>query len=183
MIRYADDFILMSTQIHCETIDRIHGYLERMGLKINTDKSKLVHAKEQSFEFLGFRFRYDRSIFLKDKRFWNITPKPKSQKKIRQKINLKLKSIGHYPAISVVEELNPIIRGWMNYYKIDKVSYTQVSFKKLEDYLRNRLFRYYNRKSQRKSSLYGRQAFDILVKEYRLIKPYRTKGLRPVNAL
>ncbi len=70
------------------------------------------------------------------------------------------KSIGHFPAEKVVSELNPIIRGWMNYYKIDKVSYTQVAFKDLEDYLRNRLFRYYNRKSQRKSRLYGQQAFD-----------------------
>ena len=83
----------------------------------------------------------------------------------------------------VVDELNPIIRGWMNYYKIDKVSYTQVAFKELEDYLRNRLFRYYNRKSQRKSRLYGKQAFKILVEDYGLIKPYKTSGLRPVNTL
>lgn len=70
----------------------------------------------------------------------------------------------------------------MNYYRIEKVSYTQVAFKKLEDYLRMRLDRYYDRKSQRRSSLYGRQAFDILVKECGLIKPYKTSGMRPVNA-
>lgn len=69
----------------------------------------------------------------------------------------------------------------MNYYKIEKVSYTQVAFKEIEDYLRTRLFRYYNRKSQRKSRLYGQQAFDKLVREYGLIKPYATSGLRPVN--
>jgi len=68
-------------------------------------------------------------------------------------------------------------------YKIEKVSQTQVSFKKLEDYLRQRLNRYYNRKSQRKSRLFRHQAFDLLVKEYGLIKPYRTSGLRPVNTL
>jgi group II intron reverse transcriptase/maturase len=153
-IRYADDFILMSKHVNQEVIIKIHNYLDRMGLIINTDKSKLVNAKEESFDFLGFTFRYDRSIFSNGGKFWNIFPKSKSQKKIRQKINLKLKSIGHYPAEKVVSELNPIIRGWMNYYKIDKVSYTQVAFKELEDYLRNRLFRYYNRKSQRKSCMY-----------------------------
>ena len=183
MIRYADDFILMSKYINQESILRIHNYLDRMGLLINTEKSKLVNAKEQCFDFLGFRFRYGQSIFSSNDKFWSISPKPKSQKKIRQKINLKLKSIGHYPAASVVDELNPIIRGWMNYYKIDKVSHTQVAFKDLEDYLRNRLFRYYNRKSQRKSRLYGQQAFVKLVKEYGLIKPYITSGLRPVNTL
>ena len=150
MIRYADDFILMSKHIKQEPIIKAHNYLERMGLIINTEKSKLVNAREQSFDFLGFTFRYDQSIFSNRGKFWNIFPRAKSQKKIRQKINLKLKSIGHYPANMVVEELNPIIRGWMNYYKIEKVSYTQVAFKELDDYLRNRLLRYYNRKSQRK---------------------------------
>jgi len=183
MIRYADDFILMSKHISQDVINRIHKYLERMGLTINTEKSKLINAQKEPFDFLGFTFRYDRSIIWKGGRFWNIVPKAKSRKKIRQKLNLKLKSIGHYSAENVVKELNPIIRGWMNYYSIDKVSYTQVAFKELEYYLRSRLTRYYNRKSQRKSRLYGQQAFNILVKEYGLIKPYATSGTRPVYAL
>lgn len=183
MIRYADDFILMSKHIHQEMIIKLHNYLDRMGLTINKEKSTLVNARETNFNFLGFTFRYDVSIFNRGKRFWNVLPSPKSQKKIRQKVNTKLKTINHYPAPKVVTELDPIIRGWMNYYKINKVSYTQVAFKKLDDYLRNRLYRFYNRKSQRKSSLYGQQAFEKLVKEYGLIKPYKTSGLRPVNTL
>ncbi len=182
MIRYADDFILMSKHIDQEIIKRIHNYLDRMGLTINQQKSKVVMAKEESFDFLGFTFGYDNSIMFKGTRFWNIRPKDKSQQKIRQNINTKLKLIGHYAALDVVSELNPIIRGWMNYYRIDKVSYTQVAFRALEDYLRTRMLRYYNRKSQRKSNLYKSQAFDMLVKEYGLIKPYRTSGFRPVYA-
>jgi group II intron reverse transcriptase/maturase len=182
MIRYADDFILMSRHINQEAILRIHRYLERMGLIINPGKSKLVKAKESSFDFLGFTFRYDRSLYSKGSRFWKVIPRSKSQKKIRQKINQRLKSIGHYSREQVVSELNPILRGWMNYYRIEKVSHTQVAFRKLEDYMRSRLYRYYNRKSQRRSSLYGQQAFDILVKDYGLIKPYKTSGIRPVNA-
>jgi len=183
MIRYADDFILMSKHIEQEYIIKVHNYLCRMGLIINANKSKLVNAKEEAFDFLGFTFRYDPSPFSNRGKFWNVFPKAKSQKKIRQKINHKLKSIGHYPADMVVKELNPIIRGWMNYYKIDKVSYTQIALKDFEDYLRKRLYRYYNRKSQRKSSLFGKQAFKILVEEYGLIKPYKSSGLRPVNTL
>jgi len=48
--------------------------------------------------------------------------KSKSQKKIRTKLDATLKKIGHYPPEKVVEELNPILRGWMNNFKIDKVS-------------------------------------------------------------
>jgi len=133
-----------------------------MGLTINVEKSRKVKAREQSFDFLGFTFRYDRSIFNRERRFWNIFPKKESQKKIRQKINARLKVIGHLQAELIPWELNPIIRGWMNYYKIDKVSYTQVAFKKLDDYLRVRLYRYYNRKSQRRSNLHGQQAYELL---------------------
>jgi group II intron reverse transcriptase/maturase len=183
MIRYADDFILIGKHIGQEVLDYIHKLLDRMGLTINTTKSKMVRAREESFDFLGFSFRYDSSIIKKGTKFWNIIPRPKSQKKIRQKINAKLKSIGHFPADKVVAELNPIIRGWINYYKIERVSYMQVALKELEDYLRSRLYRYYNRKSQRKSRLYGQQAFDLLVKEYGLIKPYMTSRRRPVKAL
>jgi group II intron reverse transcriptase/maturase len=182
MIRYADDFILMSHEIKQEVITKLHGYLKRMELTINDEKSKMVNAREKPFDFLGFTVRYDQSILIKGSRFWNIVPKLKAQKGIRNEIDAKLKLIGHYPADKVALELNPIIRGWMNYYKIEGVSYTQVAFKKLDDYLRIRLKRYYNRKSQRKSRLYGHQAYDLLTKKFGLIVPYTTSGLRPVNA-
>ncbi len=182
MIRYADDFILMARHINQDALTRLQGYLDRMGLTLNTEKSRLVEARKTPFDFLGFTFRHDRSILFKGTKFWNILPKAKSQQKIRQKLNKRLKEIGHYNAQNLVLELNPIIAGWMNYYRIDKVSYTQIAFKQLESYLRQRLTRYYNRKSQRKSCLYGKQAFEILVKDYGLVQPYRTSGIRPVNA-
>lgn len=182
MIRYADDFILMSKHLNQETIDKVHGYLERMELTINTEKSKVVQAREESFDFLGFTFRHDRNIFSKQGKFWNIFPKSKSEKKIRTNLDMTLKKIGHYPPAKVVDELNPILRGWMNYYRIEKVSYTQQAFKKLDDYLRRRLYRYYNRKSQRRTRLYGQQAYQMLVKDYGLIAPYSSSGLRPAKA-
>lgn len=183
LIRYADDFILMAKQINYDAIHRIYELLDRMELTINKEKSKLVKAKEEPFDFLGFTVRYDRSIYNKRTRYWKIKPGPKSEKKIRQSINAKLKKIGHYPANAVAMELNSIIRGWMNYYKIEKVSYTQVSFRKLDDYLRYRIERYYNRKSQRRSNLHGQQAYELLTSYYGLIKPYKTSGIRPVKAL
>lgn len=110
MIRYADDFILMSHEIKQEVITKLHGYLNRMELTINEEKSKLVNAGEEPFDFLGFTVRYDRSILFKGSRFWNIFPKQKAQKGIRKAIDVKLKLIGHYPAKQVASELNPIIR-------------------------------------------------------------------------
>jgi len=183
MIRYADDFILMARHINQETITYVHKLLERMELNINQEKSKLVNAKETPFDFLGFTVRYDINPFFKSKnRFWHIKPKKKSEVKIRHKVDDKLKKIGHYPANEVVVELNPIIRGWVNYFQIDKVSATRIPFKKLDDYLRFRLTRFYNRKSQRKSNLHGQQAYDLLTSFYGLIKPYKSSGFTYVKA-
>jgi len=183
MIRYADDFILMAKHINQEAIIYTQKLLDRMGLIANRDKSKLVQARITPFDFLGFTIRYDYNRHLNTRsRFWHIKPRKESEVKIRQKINNKLKKIGHYSATEVVAELNPIIRGWMNYYQIDKVSAMQLPLKRLDDYIRVRLLRFYNRKSQRKSNLHGQQAYDLLTTYYGLIKPYKSSGLRRVNA-
>jgi RNA-directed DNA polymerase len=182
MIRYADDFILMGRHIEQEAILRLHHYLQRMGLTINAEKSKQVDARRESFDFLGFTIRYDRSIFDKKGRFWNIIPKASSQKKIRQKIANKLKAMGHYPPEQVVRELNPILRGWINYYQIPGVSYTQVATKGLNDYLRRSIERYFRRKSQRKSRLHGDQAYKLLTRKYGLVAVYVSSGTLPAKA-
>lgn len=182
MIRYADDFILMGRHIQQETILRLHHYLRRMGLMINAEKSKQVNARRESVDFLGFTIRYDRSILNQTGRFWNIIPRTRSQKKVRQKVNTRLKAIGHYPPEQLVSELNPIIRGWINYYRIPGVSYTQVATKRLNDYLRSRIERYYRRKSQRGSRLHGDQAYQLLTQKYGLVTVYVNSGRRPAKA-
>lgn len=182
MIRYADDFILMGRHIQQEAIHRLHHYLERMELTINAEKSKQVNARRESFDFLGFTIRYDRSILKQTGRFWNIIPKTRSQKKVRQKVNARLKTIGHFPPEQVARELNPIIRGWINYYRIPGVSYTQVATKRLNDYLRSRVERYYRRKSQRGSRLHGDQAYQLLTQKYGLVTAYVNSGRRPAKA-
>jgi len=183
MVRYADDFVLMGERIEEQCLDKLNELLKRMELTINTKKSRLLEARREPFEFLGFEVRYDRSIFKNGTKFWRIRPSNKSRTRVRQKINAKLKAIGHYPPEAVVLELNPIIRGWVNYFAIDKVSYMQLDKRMLSDYLRIRLQRYFDRKSQRKSRLHGQQAFVLLTQKYGLINPYSSSGIRPVNAL
>jgi group II intron reverse transcriptase/maturase len=182
MVRYADDFVLMGKKINEKCLCNLREVLNRMELTINETKSKLIQAQEVPFNFLGFTVRYDRSVYNRDSRFWNIRPSDKSRKRVRQNIKAKLKTIGHYPPEAVVDVLNPIVRGWINYYSIEKVSYMQVDKHKLTYYLRDSLTRYYNRKSQRRSRMYGLHAFDILVRKYGLVNPYRSSGKRPVYA-
>lgn len=172
MVRYADDFVLMGRTLEKAGIEKVKELLDRMGLKLNEEKSKQIDAKETPFHFLGFVFRYDRSFKNpQGKKFWNVKPSTKSSKKIREKIGATLQQMGHYKVDALVSELNAILGGWLNYFDIRGVSYSFVAKQQLNLYLRVRLTQYFNRKSQRKSRLYRKQAFELLVSKFGLIDP------------
>jgi RNA-directed DNA polymerase len=174
MARYADDFVLMGESIGEDILSRLKGLLDRMGLKLNEEKSRMVNARETPFNFLGFVFRYDVNTRYPERgRFWNVKPSDKSIKKIRQKVGAALKKMGHYRPEAMVRELNPILGGWLNHFDIKGVSYPYSAKLKLDFYLRTRLTRYFNRKSQRKSRLFRKQAYGILVDKYGLINPLK----------
>jgi len=176
IIRYADDFVLMGKEIPKEIIQRLKAILENMELELNETKSKKVKAKEDPAEFLGFTIRYDKDIYGRNMKYWNIMPSKKAEKKIRENISELLHKGNHYKPEKLVKELNSKIRGWLNYYTIPKVSYPAMSQRRLRYYLSTKLWRYYNRKSQRKSRLYRQNAFGKLVSKYKLIDP--TKMLK-----
>ncbi len=171
IVRYADDFVLMGNELKGEAVEKLNSLLNRMGLTLNEAKTRQIDAKTNSFDFLGFTIRYDRDLYGRKTRYWNIMPSKKSEKKIREKIRLFLKSHGHYNATEVVKGLNTIIRGWLNYFEIKTLSYPMVSKRKLRHYLSNSLYRYYRRKSQRKCRLYGQNAFEVLTIKHGLIDP------------
>jgi len=171
MIRYADDFVLMGKKLPEEVLEKLKSLLHRMGLSLNEGKTRKIDARAESFNFLGFTIRYDKDIKGRDIRYWNIMPSKKSEQRIRDKVKEYLRTHGHYKAYAVADGLNLIIRGWLNYFSIPGVSYPAMSKRRLRAYLCTRLYRYYNRKSQRKSRLYGQKAFEILVTSFGLIDP------------
>lgn len=171
MVRYADDFVLMGRMIPEEVIKKLKSLLHRMGLSLNEDKTRKLDAITESFSFLGFTIRYDKDIKGRDFRYWNIVPSKKSEQKIRNKVKEYLGKHGHCKAQDVADGLNSIMRGWLNYFNINGVSYPSMSKRRLRVYLFNSLYRYYNRKSQRKSRLYGHMAFEVLTSKYGLIDP------------
>ena len=183
MVRYEDDFVFMARKIPDICYGKLNHMLNRMKLRLNTDKSKIVSAKEQSFDFLGFSFRYDDDLKGRAFKYWNVEPSDKSLKKVRANISEYLGKNGHKPPYIVVRDLNAIIRGWINYFSIAKVSYPNKAKRKLRYYLCDKLQRYYKRKSQRKCKLYNRGAFGILVQKYGLIDPTKyAPKLTLVNA-
>ncbi len=171
IVRYADDFVLMGKTLPAVIIEKLKDLLQRMGLTINETKTRQIDARKEGFNFLGFTIRYDRDIQGRKTKYWNIMPSKKSEQKIRDKVEQYLKSHGHFKAQTIVAELNPILRGWLNYYDIKGVSYPAMSKRRLRFYLSKSFYRYFHRKSQRKCRLYGHNAFEVLSTKFGLIDP------------
>jgi len=175
IVRYADDFVLMGEEISKECLQELLYILKRMELQLNKEKSKLIIAKKQPFDFLGFTFRYDNDLFIPGNKYWNVSPSKKSMKKIKEKLNDCLKSRHHYPIEHLVKDINAIERGWLNYFSIPKISYTKKAGREIRYYLFERLRRYFKRKSQRRCKLYNRGNIEWLVSNYGLIDPTKYK--------
>jgi group II intron reverse transcriptase/maturase len=184
IIRYADDWVLMAKRMPREALDYLNRLLKKIRLSLNEDKSKIVKAEEESFDFLGHTISLADDLFgKKHKKYWNIEPSNKSQKKVREKIGKYLKYNGHKAAEEVADDLNAITRGWINYFSIKGVTYPNKAKRNLRYYLLKKLTRYYKRKSQRKSKLYNRGAFKELVNRYGLIDPTKYVPVwQPVKA-
>ena len=122
-VRWADDLVILvdAYQRHdwlLAAVDkRLREELELLQVAVNEDKSRMVDlAKGDSFGFLGFEFRRVRSL----RGVWR--PQYSPQMKTRSALLRKLKKIFRryrsQPVGRVVEIINPILRGWVNYFAI-----------------------------------------------------------------
>jgi group II intron reverse transcriptase/maturase len=171
IVRYADDFVLMGKRISEKVLIKLKDVLGKMELSINYEKSKMIEATKEAFSFLGFTFRYDKDIKDRQWKYWNVIPSDKALKKAKENIAKYLQKRGHFPPNRIVKDLNSKIRGWINYFTINGISYPAVAKRKLRWYMVHKIDRYYKKKSQRKCKLYGYNAFNKLVEKYQLIDP------------
>jgi len=110
-VRYADDFIITAeTKEELEAIlPEVEAWLAKRGLKLNQEKTHIRHITE-GFNFLGFNLRrYGRKTLVKPQ-------KEKVQAKLRD-IKTWLRDHPDIAPEAVIQVLNPILRGWANYYK------------------------------------------------------------------
>jgi RNA-directed DNA polymerase len=149
LVRYADDFVVMARYVD----QRITGWIERtvegrLGLSINREKTRTVDVNRagERLDFLGYSFRYDRS-FLGPGLFLNRFPSKRAMAKAREKIReLTVRSNNRIPIGLVVERLNRFLRGWANYFA---TGYPWTPFRKIDDYVRQRMVCHLQRRSQR----------------------------------
>lgn len=171
LVRYADDFVLLGRQISDKVKEKVGYLLDRLGLKLNTEKTKVLNAKDKGgFDFLGFNFRYDKSLYNKGQHYWKVHPSNKSEKKFRKTISDFLTTNLVRPMQDVVKGLNSKIRGHYNYFNIRGISNIKQSLGGFENYLMYKLYKYSRRKSQRMCKRYSYNVYEHLTDYYGLIK-------------
>jgi len=111
LIRYADDFVALchTRQQALEVKARLAAWLAPRGLAFNEDKTRVVSLAE-GLDYLGFNVRSYRGKLL-------IKPSKAAIRRIRERLRDELRSLRGSNAIAVIKRLNPIIRGWANYYR------------------------------------------------------------------
>ncbi len=127
IVRYADDFVVMheNKKLIEDSKLIIAEWLKERGLELSEEKTKIVHSTE-GFDFLGFNVRHyeNETKGYRARKFANkqgfkllIKPSKKSIKTHSDKIKEVLRQMKPTPQEEVIRKLNPIIKGWTNYYR------------------------------------------------------------------
>ena len=125
IIRYADDFVMIheSKEIILKAKEFVEKWFEHIGLKLSNEKTRITYTlknkeKEKSgFDFLGFQIiQYPNN---KRARKYITIAKPSfgSQKRHKKLISIIFKQSAAATQKELIEKLNPIIRGWCNYFR------------------------------------------------------------------
>ena len=120
LLRYADDFVIVcrgKTEAQ-QALVIVQQIMARLKLQLHPTKTKLVNLKQDGFEFLGFHFQkvVGRNSGKLVPLMW---PGKKAMNAVRSQIRQKTdRSTLGVPLAEIVNRLNPIIRGWRNYFVI-----------------------------------------------------------------
>jgi group II intron reverse transcriptase/maturase len=127
LVRYCDDFVVMCrTAKDCERAEaRIKVILERLGLELHPEKTRRVELYDgkAGFDFLGCHLRKRMSGLLweRDHRrlyFLQRWPSQRAMQRVRQRVReCTSRSRCHADIRNVIADLNPVLRGWGNYFR------------------------------------------------------------------
>ena len=179
--RFADDLVIL-IDAHprhdwlVKAVDqRLREELAKLRVEINEEKSRLANlAKGDSFGFLGFEFRR----ILSRKGAWrpNYTPKLKKRTALLGKLRDVFRRYASQPVGRVIERINPILRGWVNYFA---VGHSSRCFSFVKDWVEKRIRRHLMRARKRKGFGWRRWSRQWIYGELGLFNAYRVRRPEP----
>jgi group II intron reverse transcriptase/maturase len=148
LIRYADDFVVLcrSRAQADEALRRVREILAGIGLELHPEKTRVVELGlgREGFVFLGCYLRVVRSHF-KGRTYLFRWPSAKAMNRVRERIRGltdRRRRAGMKDIREVIRDLNPVLRGWGNYFRTGNAS---LKFRQVDRYVNQRLVRLMHR--------------------------------------
>ena len=179
--RYADDLVILvdSHPRHdwlTKAVEkRLREELAKLHVQINEEKSRNVDlSQDASFGFLGFEFRRIRSL----RGAWraHYTPKLKKRTALLRKLKEVFRRFQSQPVDRVVEIINPILRGWVNYFA---VGHSSECFSFIQDWVEKKIRRHMLRARKQQGFGWSRWSRRWLYDKLGLFNGYRVR--RPTS--
>ena len=170
LVRYADDMVVLAryqgSRLMCWIEEKIEAW---MGLEINREKTRIVQLKEEgaSLDFLGYTFRYHKSLYKGGRRYLNVSPSKKAV--VRERGRLKEMTSSRMcfkPLPQMITEVNRQMKGWANYFSF---GYPRMAYRAINWYVRWRFTIHMNRRSQRPFKLPEGKSHYRYLKELGLV--------------
>jgi group II intron reverse transcriptase/maturase len=120
LTRYANDVVIVCRTRRAaeQALLAITQVLVRLKLTLHPTKTRIVAMQREGFEFLGFYFRKGKARRT-GKLVPLMWPRPKAMQAVRSQIRAETERRGLKDTMTaIVAKLNPIIRGWRNYFRI-----------------------------------------------------------------
>ncbi|MEE8058966.1 MAG: group II intron reverse transcriptase/maturase [Pseudomonadales bacterium] len=151
IIGYADDFIV--TGVSKEVLESrvkpaIEDFFAERGLELSKEKTHLTHI-DDGFNFLGFNVRKYKGKLL-------IKPSKESQKIFLSKLSLIIKKSVGIKTEDMINQLNPKIRGWSNYFRH---AVSKETFAYVDKGVFHRLWRWTKRRHPSKSAQWRKRKY------------------------
>lgn len=131
-VRYADDCIIAvkSRTSANRVMKSVTKWIQnKLGLKVNAEKSKVTRPSK--LKFLGFGFYYN-----SNNQAWMSRPHEDSVLKFKRKLKKWTRRNWSMNFRERIKKLNEVIRGWINYFSISSM---KTNMRKIDEHLRTRL--------------------------------------------
>jgi RNA-directed DNA polymerase len=177
-VRFADDLVVLidAHPRHAWLLGavskRLRGEFAKLQVEVNEEKSRTVDLDcAESFGFLGFDFRRLRSV---KRHVWraHYTPKLKKRTALLRKLKEVFRRYQSQPVDRVVELINPVLRGWVNYFA---VGHSSECFSFIKDWVEKKIRRHMGRSRNRRGFGWKRWSRRWLYEELKLFNGYRVR--------
>ncbi|MEA5537093.1 group II intron reverse transcriptase/maturase [Crocosphaera sp. XPORK-15E] len=195
IIRYADDFVILHEDIEaillCKEV--ISKWLGNMGLELKPSKTRTAHTLNEyekespGFNFLGFNVRQykvgkyqsgkgSRKELLGFKTL--IKPSKEAQVRHYSKLRETVRKHRGKPQVALIKNLNPIIRGWCNYYS---AVVSKEVFSKMDSHLFTQLFKWGENQHQNKGRKWIASKYFHRIGDKNWVFSTARKGINPMR--